>query len=824
MPKDGKKHLIKRSMLPRTMTANHPSANLPCPHCGGVHAAQSGVLLSKNYTYGMLEQGRALVAIGRGLTYAQVGIALRRDAFCPRLLPRRAAAKREWLPRGVHVRTGPTTKTKDYDYRTPKPAGSLRGPFSRSRSTVAGYIDVFAPAILAAYAPTDLPRVLALDSKPFKRRAWAADEDTGSVSQVSAGERNGEVLLVSDRSSPDSPSVAILAALEGGKDTESWLRALARLPDGPAPFWVVADLDYAIDLAVELKWKTAIRFRCEEHLRRLMRKELVADGISLEVTPAEATRLGVVVKDRTPTKAVRRGTTAKVNHPLHSLINRSLKDVASWEALKVGLNQLIPGTKKPFLPASHIALRTWVADHDMLVMSQFALKAAHPTMPKSAGGVENTLDRIGIGIGKRAEFYANARRLELTVGLMMLEAIGVASEVTYSQIIAKTIAARGGVGIDWQEGRDVLGTSSIDTLIDVAVLAAQDTQDKRQMVRNKASRDQKTVELDIERAAAGLPPTHTGRFHRPNGPAVYYPIEKGQMVSDTPSVSGYWRADLNGGREANQVGAGHGQPANWACDAHGHPHRWTRRVIDMCSHRTTCPFCAHVQPCADTSLATLHKDLAKEWSAKNAPLTPDDVFDGSNRPAFWKCLTCKHEWSARINSRTRQHATCPKCFKARRAKEAAARAAAKKAETRQRLKAMGAVTMPPLLAPGLPPVDPTEASYSLKETARGVHRGPSTVRLWILAGRVRHWTTGNDPKKPIYRIPISEARRIASLLGVVDPADSRPANMSGVNADGNMVGDAASGLDGAVWSDVEGEFSIDSSVAPEERNANEPAA
>ncbi len=122
---------------------------------------------------------------------------------------------------------------------------------------------------------------------------------------------------------------------------------------------------------------------------------------------------------------------------------------------------------------------------------------------------------------------------------------------------------------------------------------------------------------------------------------------------------------------------------------------------------------------------------------------------------------------------------------------------------------------------------PTEAGSGLDSQAARAAAGRSD-RSRLLAqgngGRVRHWTTGNDPKKPIYRVAISEARRIASLLGVVDPADSRLVNTVSVGPDGNAVSDGRPTARGADWSDEEGQFSINPAVAPEERSGEEPAA
>ena len=59
------------------------------------------------------------------------------------------------------------------------------------------------------------------------------------------------------------------------------------------------------------------------------------------------------------------------------------------------------------------------------------------------------------------------------------------------------------------------------------------------------------------------------------------------------------------------------------------------------------------------SLAEANPVLCEEWSEKNAPLTAQDVTNGSSRKVWWKGK-CGHEWEAAVKSRTRGHG-CPMC-------------------------------------------------------------------------------------------------------------------------------------------------------------------
>ena len=59
-------------------------------------------------------------------------------------------------------------------------------------------------------------------------------------------------------------------------------------------------------------------------------------------------------------------------------------------------------------------------------------------------------------------------------------------------------------------------------------------------------------------------------------------------------------------------------------------------------------------------MATKYPLLAKEWSDRNLPLTPDIVNDKSTKNVWWKCNTCGYEWKAVIKSRT-NGSMCPVC-------------------------------------------------------------------------------------------------------------------------------------------------------------------
>lgn len=60
-----------------------------------------------------------------------------------------------------------------------------------------------------------------------------------------------------------------------------------------------------------------------------------------------------------------------------------------------------------------------------------------------------------------------------------------------------------------------------------------------------------------------------------------------------------------------------------------------------------------------TSFAEAYPEIAKTWSDRNLPLTPEQVSRGSTKQVWWKG-ECGHEWKAIIKNRAHGHG-CPYC-------------------------------------------------------------------------------------------------------------------------------------------------------------------
>ena len=95
----------------------------------------------------------------------------------------------------------------------------------------------------------------------------------------------------------------------------------------------------------------------------------------------------------------------------------------------------------------------------------------------------------------------------------------------------------------------------------------------------------------------------------------------------------------------------------WQCKL---GHEWTASVKSRTVNGTGCPYCSHnfVLP-GFNDLASRFPEIAKEWSERNLPLTPDQVTAFKNIKVWWKCHL-GHEWNTLISTRA-GGSQCPYC-------------------------------------------------------------------------------------------------------------------------------------------------------------------
>lgn len=95
----------------------------------------------------------------------------------------------------------------------------------------------------------------------------------------------------------------------------------------------------------------------------------------------------------------------------------------------------------------------------------------------------------------------------------------------------------------------------------------------------------------------------------------------------------------------------------WLCSK-GHPYEASPG--NRSSNGRGCPNCSNQKVLPENSIETLHPNIAKQFSKKNAPLTAKQLSQGSNRLVWWHCV-CGHDWEATPYTRIQAGSGCPAC-------------------------------------------------------------------------------------------------------------------------------------------------------------------
>ena len=135
--------------------------------------------------------------------------------------------------------------------------------------------------------------------------------------------------------------------------------------------------------------------------------------------------------------------------------------------------------------------------------------------------------------------------------------------------------------------------------------------------------------------------------------------EENSLAVTHPKVAGQWDAHKNHSLTARDVVAGSHRKVWWKC-AQGHS--WQASIVSRAHSGAGCPVCAgKVVVPGENDLASQFPQVAREWNtAKNAPLTAQQVSAYSNLRVWWVCAL-GHEWKAAIAARTHNTTGCPYC-------------------------------------------------------------------------------------------------------------------------------------------------------------------
>ena len=126
-----------------------------------------------------------------------------------------------------------------------------------------------------------------------------------------------------------------------------------------------------------------------------------------------------------------------------------------------------------------------------------------------------------------------------------------------------------------------------------------------------------------------------------------------------PGLAAEWYQPKNGKLTPRDVVAGTRRKVWWQC-AHGHI--WQATIVSRAHSGAGCPVCTGKQIVpGENDLASRYPQIAAEWdTARNAPLTPEQVSPYSNRRVWWRCAL-GHEWKTAVYTRTHAASGCPYC-------------------------------------------------------------------------------------------------------------------------------------------------------------------
>ncbi len=135
--------------------------------------------------------------------------------------------------------------------------------------------------------------------------------------------------------------------------------------------------------------------------------------------------------------------------------------------------------------------------------------------------------------------------------------------------------------------------------------------------------------------------------------------EKKYLI-DNPILMAEWDWKKNNeiGLNPQILTLGSNKKANWKCSKN---HTWEAQ-IEKRARGQGCPYCSnHKLLKGFNDLETKAPHLAKEWNyAKNANLSPSDIFPCSNKKVWWICEN-GHEWEDTPNHRFSRNDGCPYC-------------------------------------------------------------------------------------------------------------------------------------------------------------------
>lgn len=356
-PKTGGKHRF-RETLPRIVAADGEAHS--CRECQTKLAPWEGQPAPRLYGFSARDVAWALVQVAGGASYRGTAALVRT----------RAGRELDTSPRGKNL-PAPNTHAQ----------------------LISDWVDVFAPVIWAAYAPTRWPESVLLDEDTLKYSA------PGS----STGHLAFYVLGAMSYDGRGRPYVAALEAVPRLSAT-AWDKFLRTLDMQPQ--WVVSDGGSAVMKGARKAWPDAEMWRCEWHLRRNLEEKL-PDHVRTD--PAD---------------------------PLRKTLNFAQLSVEHWETYR---NQLHKRARAEtgFHPAQMAAAKL-----DSLIRAQAGTRP--DDLPLSTGPLEQYFHTMDKAIGDRAARMTNKRRTDALLKLLAAHRNGWIDHDRWTDILREHLEVRRG--------------------------------------------------------------------------------------------------------------------------------------------------------------------------------------------------------------------------------------------------------------------------------------------------------------------------------------------------------------------------------------------
>lgn len=136
------------------------------------------------------------------------------------------------------------------------------------------------------------------------------------------------------------------------------------------------------------------------------------------------------------------------------------------------------------------------------------------------------------------------------------------------------------------------------------------------------------------------------------------PLPGRSLADKNPTLAKEWAYDLNAPLTPEHFGPSANKSAWWRCQQ---GHTWKSVIQQRTFRQSGCLRCSLQSAPIETSLATIHPEISKEWHPeKNGSLSAEKIFPKSNIKIWWICNE-GHEWQAIPSSRT-NGAGCPFCY------------------------------------------------------------------------------------------------------------------------------------------------------------------